>query len=65
MEGFRPRRRKVRQILASEALPVAKEPKPEDLDDLPTIRAAVKKLHTNLGHPSNQSLARAIRLKGV
>ena len=37
---------------------------PEDQQDLSTIRAAVSKLHTNLGHPSNQALARAIRLTG-
>ena len=34
------------------------------VEDEAAILAAVKQLHTNLGHPSNVALARAIRLTG-
>ena len=36
---------------------------PADADEI-TLKQAIAKLHTNLGHPSNTSLARAIRLTG-
>ena len=38
-----------------------KETQPEDEH---AIKLAIAKLHTNLGHPSNQALARAVRLTG-
>ena len=36
----------------------------EDAAEQAVLKAAVAKLHTNLGHPSNEALARAIRLTG-
>ncbi|CAE8719458.1 unnamed protein product [Polarella glacialis] len=39
-------------------------PHPMPIEDEAIVGAAVKQLHTNLGHPENRSLARAIRLTG-
>ena len=37
---------------------------PDRAEDESSIKATISKLHTNLGHPSNQALARAVRLTG-
>ena len=51
------------------AAPVGQEaspdvPGPDCAEDEKGIRVAIAKLHANLGHPSNQALARAVRLTG-
>ena len=50
-------------VLKLAVMPV-EPPVPEAAQDESTLRAAIAKLHTNLGHPSNEALARAIRLTG-
>ena len=36
----------------------------EEMSDEATLKTSIAKLHTNLGHPANEALARAIRLTG-
>ena len=64
------KRKQGKEVLATSqksTLPIEKKKdlkNPEEVEDERVIRLAVAKLHTNLGHPSNKALARAIRLTG-